>query len=126
MSLQLPWSSVLSCWENQIHWCGREQGGGFPPLHGLLPSPWALSTHTRVLNANYAQLLKMQEMSLLFQKENEPEQEKNQQAPASVGADSVVGRTAPPLAASREACPPAWWGAGTSALEAFPVLMERK
>lgn len=61
--------------------CGREQGGGLPSLHGLLPSLWALSTHTCVLNAKCAQLLKMQEMSQLFQKENEPEQKKNQQAP---------------------------------------------
>lgn len=34
-----------------------------------------------VMNAEYAQLLKMQEMSLPPQKEDEPEQENNQQAP---------------------------------------------
>lgn len=34
-----------------------------------------------MLTAKYAQLLKMQETSLLLQKENEPEQKKSQQAP---------------------------------------------
>lgn len=61
-----------------LMWVGA--GRRFPPLHGLLPSLWALSTHSCVLNAKCAQLLKMQEMSLLLQKENEPERKKNQQA----------------------------------------------
>lgn len=64
---------------NPLTWVGA--GGRLSSLHGLLPSLWALSAHTCVLNAKYAQLLKMQEMSLLLQKENEPEQKKNQQAP---------------------------------------------
>lgn len=76
---------------------GWEQGGGFPPLHGLLPSLWALSTHSCVLNAKCAQLLKMQEMSLLLQKENEPEQKKNQQAFGfSACAWQRVGEGLPP------------------------------
>lgn len=50
-------------------------------MDGLMPSPWALSTCKCVLNAKYAPLLKMQEMSLLLQRENEPMQKKNQQAP---------------------------------------------
>lgn len=67
----------------RLMWAGGREavGRGFPVLDGLLPSPWALSTCTCVLNAKYAPLLKMQEMSLLFQKENEPKQKKNQQAP---------------------------------------------
>lgn len=80
-------------------WAGvREQvGGGFLPLDGLLPSLWALSTRTCVLNAKYAQLLKMQEKSRLLQKENEPKQKKNQQAPWTP-----------------RACPTAQWGRAAS------------
>lgn len=64
-----------------------------------------------VLNAKYTQLLKMQ-MSLLFQKENEPEQKKNQPPWPSMCADSVVGtRLSPPLdATSRRLVLMELWG----------------